>query len=163
MPYQFELIHPDGEPLDDPAILRDRPFVATPQSFEDDAQFFEPGEDLATAMNTALALGEPLLLTGEPGTGKTQAAYFLAYRLGVPVIHFQVKSESTAKDLLYHFDNVRYFHDASTDKSDRELNKDDVLDDTPVEPASIADDVLAAEQKKLRGILERRRKAKKKP
>ncbi len=123
MPYHFELIRPDGEPLEDPALLRERPFVATAQTFENDAHFFDPGQDLATAMNTALALGEPLLLTGEPGTGKTQAGYFLAYRLGVPLIHFQVKSDSTAKDLLYHFDSVRYFHDASTDKKGRDLDK----------------------------------------
>ena len=92
MPYRFDLIRSDEGPLKDPAILRDRPFVHAPQSFENDASFFEPGEELATAMNTALALGEPLLLTGEPGTGKTQAAYFLAYRLNVPLIHFQVRT-----------------------------------------------------------------------
>jgi MoxR-like ATPase len=128
MQYNFELIRADGGPLEDPSILRHRPFVGTPQSFENDAQFFEPGADLATAMNTALALGEPLLVTGEPGTGKTQAAYFLAYRLGVPLIHFQVKSESTARDLLYQFDSVRYFHDASTDKSGRELDKETYIE-----------------------------------
>lgn len=113
MTYRFDLIRAhDGEPQD-PAVLRARPFVATSQTFEHDAALFVPGEDLATAMNVALALGDPLLLTGEPGTGKTQAAYFLAHRLGVPIVHFQVKSESTARDLLYQFDSVRYFHDAN--------------------------------------------------
>jgi MoxR-like ATPase len=58
-----------------------------------------------------------LLITGEPGTGKTQAAYYAAYKLGiVPVLHFQVKSDSSARDLLYHFDTVRYFHDANVRK-----------------------------------------------
>jgi MoxR-like ATPase len=128
MEYNFELIRSDGEPIDDPGVLRKRPFVAMAQSFKGDAQYFEPGDDLATAMNTALGLGEPLLLTGEPGTGKTQAAYFLSYRLKVPLLHFQVKSESTAKDLLYQFDSVRYFHDASTDKAGREFNKEDYVE-----------------------------------
>ncbi len=40
-------------------------------------------------------------------------AYYAAYKLGLePVIHFQVKSDITARDLLYEFDTVRYFHDA---------------------------------------------------
>ncbi|NNJ84520.1 MAG: MoxR family ATPase, partial [Gammaproteobacteria bacterium] len=73
--------------------------------------------------------------TGEPGTGKTQAAYYTAYKLGVePVIHFQVKSESTARDLLYHFDTVRYFHDANMGKGSdkgpdkKTLNKADYIE-----------------------------------
>ena len=69
--YNFELIKPDpGEPLDDPSVLRSRPFVRAAQSFANDAKFFEPGADLATAMNTSLALGEPLLITGEPGMAR---------------------------------------------------------------------------------------------
>ena len=87
-------------------------------SFADDARCFVPDEKLVTAIQTAVAVGEPLLMTGEPGTGKTQAAYYAAYKLGLePVIHFQVKSESTARDLLYHFDTVQYFHDAHFEKS----------------------------------------------
>src|SRR5262249_43276820 len=79
-----------------------------------DARRFVPGEQLETAINTAIAVSEPLLITGEPGTGKTQVAYYTAYKLGVePVIHFQVKSDSTARDLLYYFDTVRYFYDAN--------------------------------------------------
>ena len=67
---------------------------------------FIPGEALETANNTAIAVGEP-------GTGKTQVAYYAAYKLVLaPVNHFQVKSESSTRDLLYHFDTVRYFHDA---------------------------------------------------
>jgi MoxR-like ATPase len=69
------------------------------------------------AINTAIAVGEPLLITGEPGTGKTQAAYYAAYKLGLGnVLHFQVKSTSSAGDLLYEFDTVRYFHDASVSR-----------------------------------------------
>ena len=85
---------------------------------------FVSGEALETAINTAIAVGEPLLITGEPGTGKTQAAYYAAYRLGIePVIHFQVKSDSTARDLLYHFDTVRYFHDAHVRTDGEPLDK----------------------------------------
>ena len=96
------------------SLLSDRPFTTMDNSFGEDAQRFVPGEQLETAINTAIALGEPLLITGEPGTGKTQAAYYAAYKLGIePVIHFQVKSDSSAGDLLYYFDSVRYFYDAS--------------------------------------------------
>ncbi|OQY57841.1 MAG: hypothetical protein B6245_14925 [Desulfobacteraceae bacterium 4572_88] len=91
-----------------------------------------PGKRLETAINTAIAAGEPLLITGEPGTGKTQTAYYAAYKLGVePALHFQVKSDSTAKDLLYHFDTVRYFHDAhlvNLEKKDPDC--DNTLDKT---------------------------------
>lgn len=114
MDYHFDLVTTDGDPLSDHTVLHQRPFVKFSPTFRDDAKYFEPGDDLLTAMNTSVALGEPLLLTGEPGTGKTQAAYFLAWRLGLDIEHFQVKSESTARDLLYHFDSVRYFHDAGT-------------------------------------------------
>ncbi len=75
-------------------------------------------------------MSEPLLLTGEPGTGKTQAAYYVAYKLNIePVIHFQVKSNSVAKDLLYHFDTVRYFHEANLRKAgDQALDKKDYVE-----------------------------------
>lgn len=112
--YPFHVVRYEREgELEDKILLSKRPFSAIDRSFEADARRFVPGEQLDTAINTAIAVGEPLLITGEPGTGKTQTAYYAAYKLGVePVIHFQVKSDSTAHDLLYHFDTVRYFHDA---------------------------------------------------
>lgn len=93
-----------------PEVLRHTPPDTT---FQEEARCFVADEPLITAIQTAVAVGEPLLLTGEPGTGKTQAAYYAAYKLELePVLHFQVKSESTARDLLYHFDIMQYFHDA---------------------------------------------------
>jgi MoxR-like ATPase len=116
--YPFHLVRYDREgPLEDITLLLKRPFVAINASFTADAKRFVPGEQLEIAINTALAVGAPLLITGEPGTGKTQAAYYTAYKLGIePVLHFQVKSDSSARDLLYHFDTVRYFHDANVRK-----------------------------------------------
>ena len=58
----------------------------------------------------ALHTGSPLLLTGEPGTGKTQAADFVGAYFDIPVYKFVVKSTSTAQDLLYEFDAVGYLH-----------------------------------------------------
>jgi MoxR-like ATPase len=114
-PYPFKLVRPEQpEPLADRALLRERPFSKQDRSFAADASRFVPSESMTTAINTAIAVGEPLLITGEPGTGKTQAAYYVAYKLALePVIHFQVKSDTSAHDLLYHFDTVRYFHDAN--------------------------------------------------
>lgn len=89
--YPFRLVRHDGPPLEDKRPFRDRPFTTFAGSFKEDARRFVSGEALETAINTAIAVGEPLLITGEPGTGKTQAAYYAAYRLGIePVIHFQV-------------------------------------------------------------------------
>ncbi len=111
--YPFHLVPPQGrKPLQDNSWLAKRPFAEQHRSLKKDAACFVAGEKLANALNTAIAVGDPLLLTGEPGTGKTQAAYYAAYQLGVECIHFQVKSDSTARDLLYDFDMVRYFRDA---------------------------------------------------
>lgn len=111
--YPFQLVDRDRTEAVDPNLLSHRPFIHVSNSLEDDARRFFPGEPLEVALNTAIAVGEPLLITGEPGTGKTQTAYYAAYKLGIePVIHYQVKSDSRAQDLLYYFDTVRYFHDA---------------------------------------------------
>jgi MoxR-like ATPase len=69
-------------------------------------------EGLAAAVNVALLLGQPLLLTGEPGTGKTQLAYSVGRELGYEVLKFETKSTSTARDLFYTYDTLRRFHDA---------------------------------------------------
>lgn len=67
---------------------------------------------LVHAINVALALGQPLLLTGEPGTGKTELARSVAYELGWPRLTFHTKTTSTARDLFYQYDALRHFHDA---------------------------------------------------
>ena len=75
---------------------------------------FQPSRELVGAINVSLSLGAPLLLTGEPGTGKTQVAFYLAWYFGIEDALFQldVRSNTTAEDLLYHFDSVAYFHAA---------------------------------------------------
>ncbi len=148
--YPFHVVkyERDGE-FEEKSLLSQRPFSAIDRSFRADARRFVPGEQLDTAINTAIAVGEPLLITGEPGTGKTQAAYYAAYKLGIePVIHFQVKSDSTAHDLLYFFDTVRYFHDAHLRSLEGEehtpLNKADY-----VEPRALWHAFTRAREKNL--------------
>ena len=70
---------------------------------------------LKDACNVALLLGQPLLLTGEPGTGKTQFAYSLAWEMGFdPPLKFETKSNSVARDLLYTYDALKRFQDAQS-------------------------------------------------
>lgn len=91
---------------------------AIPKSIGDHregARFFQPDDALVTAINVALAVGAPLLITGEPGTGKTQVAYYLAHHFGIAdkLFLLPVRSTTTASDLLYRFDAVAYFHAAN--------------------------------------------------
>lgn len=122
-------------------LLQQRPSLNLSSSFREDARNFIADPLLETAINTAIAVGAPLLITGEPGTGKTQAAYYAAYKLGIePVLHFQVKSDSTAKDLLYHFDTVRYFHDAHLLKQGEVLDKSNYIEKRDLWQAIHAED-----------------------
>jgi MoxR-like ATPase len=73
-----------------------------------------PAQGLREALDVAMLLGVPLLLTGAPGTGKTRAAYWLSAALGQErLLRFDVKSTSTGTDLLYQFDDVSRFRDAA--------------------------------------------------
>lgn len=64
-------------------------------------------EGLVAAVNTALLLDKPLLVTGNPGTGKTDLAERVAWEFGLgPVLRFDAQSLSEATDLFYRFDLV---------------------------------------------------------
>lgn len=79
---------------------------------------YRAGRGLVAAVNAALRLGMPLLLTGEPGTGKTQLAYNLAHELNLgDPLRFVVKSDTRGRDLLYDFDTVGRFHAANAAKA----------------------------------------------
>lgn len=67
---------------------------------------------LATAVDVAVAIGRPLLLKGEPGTGKTLLAHSVAKALGHELLIWPVKSTTKAVDGLYVYDTVRRLHDS---------------------------------------------------
>lgn len=105
--------------------LQNREIPKTLSDFRESAPYFELDSQLETAINTALAVGAPLLLTGEPGTGKTQVSWFLGWYFGIKVYDFQVKSTATANNLKYDFDAVAYLRDAySSTKPNPEQLKD---------------------------------------
>jgi MoxR-like ATPase len=78
-----------------------------------DPSRYIPDDGLAAAVNVALTLRQPLLVTGEPGTGKTQLAFNVAWQLGLDEPHvFATKSDSVARDLFYRFDTLARFRSA---------------------------------------------------
>jgi MoxR-like ATPase len=69
-------------------------------------------DDLRIAVNAAVALERPLLIKGEPGTGKTVLAYEMARALNAPLITWHVKSTTKAHNGLYEYDAVSRLRDS---------------------------------------------------
>jgi len=67
--------------------------------------------DLNVAVNAAIALERPLLVKGEPGTGKTVLAHEIANALGAPLIQWHIKSTTKAQHGLYEYDAVKRLRD----------------------------------------------------
>jgi len=69
-------------------------------------------EDLMMAVNAAVTLERPILVKGEPGTGKTQLAIEIARALGKPLFEWHIKSTSKAQQGLYEYDAVARLRDS---------------------------------------------------
>ena len=69
-------------------------------------------DDLTIAVNAAVALERPLLIKGEPGTGKTELAKQIAAGLGLKMIEWNVKSTTKAQQGLYEYDAVSRLRDS---------------------------------------------------
>jgi len=69
-------------------------------------------DDLKIAVNAAVALERPLLIKGEPGTGKTVLAYEIARALNAPLITWHIKSTTKAHNGLYEYDAVSRLRDS---------------------------------------------------
>jgi len=102
------------DPLDTPSRL---------QTYDDPAGYIA-SKQVTDAVNVALLLRQPLLVTGEPGTGKTELAGSIAYDLGLdsPLI-FNAKTTSVARDLFYRYDAIRHFQDAQLRSIEQNVEK----------------------------------------
>ena len=69
-------------------------------------------DDLRMAVNAAVDLERPLLIKGEPGTGKTMLAEEVAAGLGMPLIQWHIKSTTKAQQGLYEYDAVSRLRDS---------------------------------------------------
>ena len=81
-----------------------------PMKFSGTDAYLAP-EELTIAVNATIALRRPLLVKGEPGTGKTELARQVAAALGLPLIEWHIKSTTKAQQGLYEYDAISRLRD----------------------------------------------------
>ena len=82
------------------------------------SEAYVAGPELMYAVNVSIALEKPLLIKGEPGTGKTMLAEAIADSLGKELIIWSIKSTTKAKDGLYVYDTVQRLYDSQFQEGD---------------------------------------------
>ncbi|MDI9336485.1 MAG: MoxR family ATPase, partial [Gammaproteobacteria bacterium] len=76
------------------------------------SQTYIATDDLKLAVNAAIKLQRPLLIKGEPGTGKTMLAEEVALALAMPLLQWHIKSTTKAQQGLYEYDAVNRLRDS---------------------------------------------------
>jgi MoxR-like ATPase len=102
--------------------------------------------DLMLAVNAAMTLKRPLLVKGEPGTGKTMLAEEVAQALGMPLLQWHIKSTTKAQQGLYEYDAVSRLRDSQMsdlDGGERVKNIDNYIIKGVLWQAFMADEPIA--------------------
>jgi MoxR-like ATPase len=94
-----------------PRVLSKRKDPVTVMKFEGTSDYIAT-EDLRVAVNAAIVLERPLLIKGEPGTGKTVLAHEVARALGTNLLEWHIKSTTKAQQGLYEYDAVSRLRDS---------------------------------------------------
>lgn len=111
-----------GDGKADPAAIDRLPQAPPWRRFEQfsnaRASTFQPPEGVVDVVNAALYLRRPLLITGDPGTGKSSLAYAVASDLMLgPVLSWHINSRSTLLDGLYHYDAIARLRMANLERT----------------------------------------------
>jgi MoxR-like ATPase len=82
-----------------------------PEKSLSEHEWYEPDPGLVDAIEVALLLRMPLLLTGRPGTGKTDLGHYLGWKMNKASYQFNAKSASVWRDLYYSYDAIRHYRE----------------------------------------------------
>ena len=91
--------------------MESKPNLAEGKKYDGSAGYIA-SRALKSAVNAAITLGRPILIKGEPGTGKTMLARSIAEDLGLALVVWSIKSTTKAKDGLYIYDTVQRLYDS---------------------------------------------------
>jgi MoxR-like ATPase len=128
----------DGEPRD-VALPVPPPWRTFPRAAGAGGRLFQPPEGLVEAVNAALTLARPLLVTGPPGSGKSTLIESVASELKLgPVLRWHITSRSTLADALYRYDVLGRIHAQQFAQTTGRPTRDNIADFLQLGPLGAA-------------------------